>query len=66
MTRNPDFTIENHGALFLVKPHTSRAKRHTEQFMPTDVQVFGGGYAVEPSYIQPIVDDILERGFSIA
>jgi hypothetical protein len=55
------FTVEDHGSLFLIRPLTrdvtSWLTRHT------DATWFGGAIAVEPRYVDDLVDGMRSAGF---
>lgn len=58
-----DYTIENHGSLFLVRPHSIDAKAWLVEH--TDGQWFGGALAVEPRYIAGLAEGLIGDGFSV-
>lgn len=61
---NHDFSVEDHGSIFLVTPHTDAAKEWWETSVD-DGQSFGPGYAVEHRFIQNISHAILDAGMTI-
>jgi hypothetical protein len=61
-----DFTVENHGTIFLLQPHTSAAQRWVDNNIPDDAQYLGTAVAVEHGYILDIVDGIKADGLTIA
>jgi len=61
---NHDFSVEDHGSIFLVTPHTDAAKEWWETRVDGG-QSFGLGYAVEHRFIQNISHAILDAGMSI-
>ena len=46
-----DFTVENHGSIFLLQPLTSAAQTWVDENIPEDAQYFGTAVAVEHRYI---------------
>jgi hypothetical protein len=53
-----DFTVENHGSIFLLQPLTSEAQAWIDGFIPEDAQYLGSAVSVEHRYIFDIVDGI--------
>jgi hypothetical protein len=61
-----DFSVENHGSLFLLRPHTPRAKawmKHEVHAEP--YQFFGDALAIEHRYISEIVRKLIDEGFIV-
>jgi hypothetical protein len=61
----PDFVLENHGSLFLLRPLNSAAKEWTQDHLPVDspeTQFWGEAIVIEPRYVAPIVDGIIGDG----
>jgi hypothetical protein len=60
----PDITVENHGTIILVRPHTSDARNwlctHCEHAM-----WYGRAVACEPRYVAPIVEGLIADGFTV-
>lgn len=59
-----DFDIENHGSLFFVRPLTRKGKKFLKETAPEDAQFMGSAMAVEPRYIQGVLDAIVEAGLT--
>jgi hypothetical protein len=57
-----DFTIENHGSLFLVRPLTEAARDWLNDHVADEAQWFGGALAVEPRYVDALVEGMVEDG----
>jgi hypothetical protein len=53
-----DFTVQNHGSIFLLQSLTPAAQTWVDEFRPKDAQYFGTAVAVEHRYILSIVDGI--------
>lgn len=58
------FSIENHGSVMLVRPQSDDVTAWLRE--NTDGQWLGGALAVEPRYVEPLVDGLLDAGFSFA
>jgi hypothetical protein len=64
----PDFELENHGSVFLLRPLNSAAKNWMSEHLPIDdpeTQFWGDSIAIEPRYVAPIVDGILADGLAL-
>ena len=61
---NHDFSVEDHGSIFLVTPHTDAAREWWDEKVH-DGQSLGLGFAVEHRYIYDISYAILEDGLTI-
>ena len=57
-----DFTVENHGSIFIVQPLTSRVNDWLHEH--TEGTWFGGGLAVEHRYVADLVQGMLDEGFT--
>lgn len=62
----PDFRVENHGSVCLLKPVTQAAKDWVGDHLPDDAQWFGGGVAIEPRYLDAILSGIDDEGLTYA
>ncbi len=51
----PDFFVENHGTVFLLRPLTPAAISWVKENLPEDHLTFGNAVVVEPRYIADIV-----------
>lgn len=61
----PQFELENHGSLFLLRPLTSAAKEWMQEHLPVgspETQFWGDAIVIEPRYVAPIVDGIIGDG----
>lgn len=61
----PDFFVENHGSIVLLRPVTPAANEWVEQHIPDDAQYFGNAVVVEPRYIEGIVNGIQNDGLEV-
>jgi hypothetical protein len=57
------FTVEDHGSLVLVRPLTDDVEEWLEEH--TDGQWFGGALVVEPRYLKPLLEGMVEEGFVV-
>ena len=60
-----DFTLENHGSLFLLRPRSAAAKEWMQQNLPVDspeTQFWCDAVVIEPRYVDAIVDGIIGNG----
>lgn len=60
-----DFTVDNHGSIFILIPHTQEAKEFVAEKIQEDALEFGGGVVVEHRYIVELVDGIRKEGFGV-
>jgi hypothetical protein len=60
----PDFIVENHGSIFLLRPLTAAANSWTEEHIPEDAQWFGGAVVVEHRFIWTILEGIQSDGLT--
>jgi hypothetical protein len=58
-----DFRIINGGSVYLVTPITQDAKTWVEENV-FEAQWFGGGFAVEPRYVEDVTRGMLEAGLT--
>ena len=60
----PDFEIENHQSIFLLRALTA-AESWIEEFLPQDRMSFGSAVVVEHRYIADIVEGIQNDGLAV-
>lgn len=60
-----DFTVDGHGTVFLLTPHTERAKSWVLASLSEDRTELGNSIAVEHRYIVDIVEALRNEGFNI-
>jgi hypothetical protein len=63
---SPDFEVENHQSIFLLRPLTPVAESWIEEFLPEDCTYFGSAVVVEHRYIADIVHGIQNDGLAVA
>lgn len=65
--RGPDFILENHGTILLLKPQTAPAKAWiAEHLAHPETQTRAGGTVIEPRYWEAIEGGIAEEGLVVA
>lgn len=57
-----DFTYTNHGTLCLLTPLTPEAEEWIADNLPEDVMTLGPSVAIEPRYLEAILDGIENDG----
>jgi hypothetical protein len=62
---NADFTVQNEGSIFLLRPHTQSANDWIGEHIPDDAQFFGNAVVVEHRYIADIVAGIQSDGLEV-
>ena len=60
-----DFTLENHGSIFLMRPRTKRAAAWLDDTAPEDAQFFANALAIEPRYVPNVAAAARGEGFTI-
>lgn len=60
-----DFTVTNHGSIFLLTPMNETASEWIENNLPEDRQTLGLAVAVEHRYIADIVTGIRNDGLIV-
>ncbi len=65
MKPRADFRILNAGSLIMLTPVTAAAREWVEAHLPHHAQQWGGAVAIEPRYIGPILDGIMDEGLVI-
>jgi hypothetical protein len=61
-----DIRVEYHGSLWLVRPLTKAATAWLQENVAGDAQYFGNALAVEPRYIDDLVEGISGSGLEVA
>ncbi len=62
-TSPADFSLENHGSLYLCVPKTAAVRAHLEAFTGPEAQWWCGALAVEPRYVVDLHDCLVGAGF---
>ena len=63
--RDADVSAQNHGSIFMLRPNTPAAHEWITNNIPSDVNWFGGAFAVEPRFICDIIDGMKEDGLVV-
>lgn len=61
-----DINVINDGSVALVIPVTQEAEQFLSDAFGKDALMMGKGYAVEPRYLEPILEDLYSHGFDIS
>lgn len=61
----PDIEVNDHGSIFILNPVTPEAGAWFEENVAQDGQRWGGGYVVEPRYVDDILDGAEAEGLTI-
>lgn len=61
----PDLTIENHGSIFLLRPHTEAGQEWLDENIGDDAQMLGNAIAVEHRYIEAIAIGAIADGLAV-
>lgn len=59
----PDISIMDDGSVVVFTPITDEAANFMDETF-TDALMFGDGYVVEQRYVNAIMEDLADRGFS--
>jgi hypothetical protein len=51
----PDFLVENHSSILLLRPISPAAFISVEQHLPSDRLTFGNAVGIEPRYVSAIL-----------
>lgn len=54
--------LENHGSIWLLRPLDNAAKEWLSETAPSDAQFFGDALAIEPRYVDGVVDAFTSVG----
>ena len=60
-----DFSVQNHGSIFLLQAITPAAKDWIEEFLSEERQTWGGAVVIEPRYVPAIVTAIRNDGLVV-
>lgn len=59
-----DFSISDHGSIYILVPNSIQAIAWCEDHMPNDAQIWFNGYVIEHRFIQDIINNLVEGGFT--
>lgn len=60
-----DFTIDNHGTIFILIPHTAEAKAWVAESLSDERSEWGGGIVVEHRFIVDLAHAIRQCGLRV-
>jgi len=60
-----DFTVQDHGSIMLLEPHTEEARIWVYENLPDDAQTWMNGIVVEPRYMSNILLGIEDAGLEV-
>ena len=60
-----DYTIENHGSIYLVSAENDAAQMNLEERVQPDAQWFGRRFVVEHRYAMPLALDLNREGWLV-
>lgn len=60
-----DFSITDHGSVWLLRPCTDAARDWISEHIPSDAQFLGNSVAIEPRYVPAIINGIVDDGLEI-
>lgn len=61
----PDFTLYDHGSIFLLRPHTETARNWIAVHISEDAYMFGDAVVIEHRFIADIVKRIQMDGLGV-
>lgn len=56
---NTDFLLIDHGSIVVLTPQTYLAKVWVDEHIPYDAQWIGRGVAIEPRYVDDIINGVV-------
>jgi len=60
------FNVEDHDSIVLVRPLTDDVRSWLERYtLYPETIWFGGALVVEPRYVAPLVDALIEEGYAM-
>lgn len=62
---NADYSVSNHGSLFLFEPQNDDADAHLRASVSDEAQWWGGALAVECRYARDLVAALQVEGFAV-
>ena len=61
----PDFLLENHSSIFLLRPISPAGFAWIEEHLPPDRMTFGNAVAIEPKYVWAILVGLQDDGLVV-
>ena len=65
MTKTPDFFLDDHGSVWLLRPENEFATGWIDENLPKDRMYMGNAVAVEARYVEQIWLGLLSEGFTV-
>jgi hypothetical protein len=64
---NTDFELNDLGSIVVITPLTAAANTWTEEYILSDeIQLWCGGFVVEPRYVEDIIRGITASGLTVS
>lgn len=60
-----DYIVTNHGSIFLVEPRNDDARSHLVEHVSDEAQWFGRMLAVEPRYVDNLIEGLRNEGYEV-
>ena len=61
-----DFVLSDHGTLAILVPLSEEAHDWVDEYLgDEDVIWYGRGIAIEPRYLEPILDGLIDHGLTV-
>ena len=64
-TTEPDFTVEDHGLIFLVRSNNDAAREHLSENVQDDAHWIGSALVVRHRCISDLVDGLRANGYTV-
>ena len=64
-SHDPDFILENHGSIVLMRPNTRAGRSWLDDTAPEDAQFLGDAMAVEPRYVEGVITAAISDGLEV-
>jgi hypothetical protein len=60
-----DFTVQNEGSIFLLRPHSQAAHVWITEHMSGGIQQFGSAAVIDYKYIYDVINSIQQEGLLV-
>jgi hypothetical protein len=60
-----DFLLAHHGSICLLTSLTPAGDAWLDEHIPPDAPTWGQGFAIEPRYVEPIIDGLMADGLFV-
>lgn len=61
-----DFLFANHGSVTILTPLTEAAQDWVAEHLPDDALTLGSGVVIEPRYVAPILEGLVDDGLTVS